>query len=273
MARDLRQSPAYAAYMRSLGWQAIKGAFIKPIPFLPFTLIKIQRPIRLPNLAVLKKFRPVYISYEPQVGSKPPKSFKPSTPLLPSKTIRLNLTLGLTRLLAGMHPKTRYNLKKHRMPVTVFRGDKVSDKILKQFFQIYRNNSRRQHFWGVNFSQLKSLVTCFGKNAYLFFCHEGGLLILVYDKVAYYSHNAATLEGRKQFAPTILTWEAIKLSKKLKCHRFDFEGITDERFRLTRKWAGFTRFKQGFGGKEISYPGAFARLGFPLASSENDTRS
>ena len=263
MARDLRQSPAYAAYMRSLGWQVVKGAFIKPIPFLPFTLIKIQRPLRLPNLAVLKKFRPVYISYEPLPGAKPPKGFKPTTPLLPSKTILLNLTLHLSRLLAGMHPKTRYNLKKHRLPVTVFRGDNVSDKVLRQFFQIYRNNSRRQHFWGVNFTQLKSLIRCFGKNSHLVICREGGLLVLIHDRTAYYSHNAATIEGRQQFAPTILTWEAIKLAKKLHCQTFDFEGITDERFPLTKKWAGFTRFKQGFGGKTVQYPGAFAKWLLP----------
>ena len=263
MARDLRQSPGYAAYMRSLGWQVTDGVFIKPIPFLPFTLIKIQRPSRLPKLSALKKFRPVYISIEPQLGAKPPKGFKPTTPLLPSKTVRLNLTLRLPRLLAGMHPKTRYNLKKHQLPVKIFRGDKVSASVLESFFQIYRHNSRRQHFWGVNFTQLKSFVACFGKNAYLVVCREGGLLTLVYDKIAYYSHNAATIKGRQQFAPTILTWKAIKLSKKLKCHTFDFEGVTDERFPLTNKWAGFTRFKRSFGGKTVQYPGAFAQWLLP----------
>src|SRR3990172_9504642 len=111
MARDLRQSPAYQAYMRSLGWQTAHGALIKPIPFLPFSLIKIQRPPRLPKLSVLKKFRPVYISYEPKLGGKPPKNFRRTTPFLPSKTIWLNLNQTLPRLLAAMHPKTRYNIK------------------------------------------------------------------------------------------------------------------------------------------------------------------
>jgi len=263
MARDLRQSPAYAVYMRSLSWQVVEGAFIKSIPFLPFTLIKIQRPLQLPNLAVLKKFRPFYISYEPLPGAKPPKGFKPATPLLPSKTIRLNLTLRLPRLLAGMHPKTRYNLKKHRLLVKIYRGDKVPASVLESFFKIYRQNSQRQRFWGVNITQLKSLVTSFGKNAYLVVCREGGLLTLVYDKVAYYSHNAATIKGRQQFAPTILTWEAIKLAKKLGCQTFDFEGITDERFPLTKKWLGFTRFKRSFGGKTVQYPGAFAQWLLP----------
>lgn len=261
MARDLRQSPSYHAYMRSLGWQTFKNTFIKPIPLLPFSLIKIQRPEKPVKLAALKKFRPIYIVYEPALKAKLPKGFRPTTPLLPSKTIRLNLSQRLPSLLAGMHPKTRYNLKKHRLPIKVWHGDKIPTRELKVFFEVYRHNSQRQHFWGVNFNQLKSLVNNFGKNAYLLMAGKnlGGLLILIYDKVAYYSHNAANLEGRQRFAPTILTWEAIKLAKKLNCHTFDFEGITDERFPLTKKWAGFTRFKHSFGGKIVQYPGAFSK--------------
>jgi lipid II:glycine glycyltransferase (peptidoglycan interpeptide bridge formation enzyme) len=66
------------------------------------------------------------------------------------------------------------------------------------------------------------------------------------------------------FAPTLLTWEAIKLAKKLNCARFDFEGITDERWPLTRKWAGFTRFKKSFGGQAVTYPGNFIRWQLPF---------
>lgn len=269
MASDLRQSPAYQAYMRSLGWQAANGAFIKKLPLLPFSLIKIQRPEKPVKLTALKKFRPIYVIYEPLPGADRPLAkagFKSTTPLLPSKTVRLNLSQSLPRLLAEMHPKTRYNIKKHRLPIKVWRGDKIPAIKLKAFFEIYRQNSQRQHFWGLNFNQLKSLIKCFGENAYLAIARRptgsdpvGGLLILIHDCVAYYSHNAATLEGRQRFAPTILTWKAIKLAKKLNCHTFDFEGITDERFPLTKKWAGFTRFKRGFGGKTVQYPGAFAK--------------
>lgn len=268
MARDLRQTPAYAAYMRSLGWLTTHGVFIKPLPLLPFTLVKIQRPQRLPNLAALKKFRPVFISYEPLLGSPIPKGFRPTTPLLPSKTILLDLRKSLPQLMKEMHPKTRYNIRKFansNFQFSIIRGDQIGQQDLKDFFEIYRTNSRRQHFWGINFTQLKSLIDCFGKDAYLLIAGKnlGGLLILVYDKIAYYSHNAAGIEGRRRFTPTILTWEAIKLAKKLKCRTFDFEGITDERFPLTKKWTGFSRFKKSFGGKGVKYPGAFSKWIFP----------
>lgn len=263
MASDLRQAPAYAAYMKSLGWQVSEGAFIKKLPLLPFSIIKIQRASRLPNLAALKKFRPVYLAYEPPLNAKPPNGLKPTTPLLPSKTIVLNLTKSLTQLLAGMHPKTRYNIKKHRLSIKVWRGDKIPSQIIKAFFEIYRQNSQRLHFWGINLNQLNSLIKFFGKNSYLISCQEGGLLIMIYDRVAYYSHNAATIKGRHLFTPTLITWEAIKLSKKLGCKAFDFEGVTDERFPITHKWLGFTRFKKSFGGKEVTYPGNFVKWMWP----------
>jgi lipid II:glycine glycyltransferase (peptidoglycan interpeptide bridge formation enzyme) len=60
--------------------------------------------------------------------------------------------------------------------------------------------------------------------------------------------------------PTLLTWEAIKLAKKLGDRRFDFEGIADERFPVTNKWLGFSRFKKSFGGNKIEYIGSFSKF-------------
>jgi hypothetical protein len=107
--QDLRQSPQYGQYMQNLGWRVELGCFIKKLPLLPFSLIKVQRPDSPPNLKALKKFRPVFISYEPLVGAKPSAGFKPATPMLPSKTIWLDLTKNLSQLLDKMHPKARKN--------------------------------------------------------------------------------------------------------------------------------------------------------------------
>ena len=82
-----------------------------------------------------------------------------------------------------------------------------------------------------------------------------GILLLFYDNTAYYWMAASSEEGKKLFAPTLLVWEALKLAKKKGCKVFDFEGIYDERFHnATKKWQGFTKFKEGFGGREIIFP-------------------
>jgi hypothetical protein len=42
---------------------------------------------------------------------------------------------------------------------------------------------------------------------------------------------------------------------------FDFEGIFDERYpKSNRDWLGFSKFKSGFGGKEIYFPPPFKIL-------------
>ena len=85
-----------------------------------------------------------------------------------------------------------------------------------------------------------------------------GVLLLFWQKRAYYWLASATDKGKKLFAPTLLVWEELKFSKKKGCTVVDFEVVFDQRFpKATKSWQGFTRFKEGFGGKEIEYPGPF----------------
>jgi lipid II:glycine glycyltransferase (peptidoglycan interpeptide bridge formation enzyme) len=74
-------------------------------------------------------------------------------------------------------------------------------------------------------------------------------------------YAASSLEGKKYFAPTLVAWNAIMSSKKEGKKIFDFEGIYDERFPLN-SWKGFSRFKNGFGGNVVSYPGCLSKTIF-----------
>ena len=247
--------------MRAIGWQVDKGMFIKKLPLVPWSFIKIQRQKQPIDLAATGKYKAMQIKIEPAwddktdyqtLGFKPDKS-----PMLPTKTIWLDLTKSEAQLLKEMHYKTRYNVRKYEIRNSKFeiiRGDKINELQIRKFYAIYRENCRKQKFWGLNFNQLKSLFGCFGEKAWLLTTNEGGLIILIYDKTAYYSHNASNQAGRDKFIPTLLTWEAIKLAKKLDCSRFDFEGIDEGR------WPGFTRFKKSFGGIEVEYRGSFSKF-------------
>ncbi|MFH0942760.1 MAG: peptidoglycan bridge formation glycyltransferase FemA/FemB family protein [Candidatus Beckwithbacteria bacterium] len=247
---DLRQAKEYELWMKSLGWLVDEGAFIKKL--LGISFIKIQRQKKIDDLDLLvKKYRAVLVKIEPAIddnfnygrwGFKEDK-----TPMLPTKTIWLDLTKSENQLLKEMHYKTRYNLRKYSGKVKMIRGDKVSDKQLKDFFKIYRQNCKKQKFWGLNFKQLKSLLKSFGGKAWLLMAEGGGLIVLIHNQVAYYSHNASSQEGRKKMVPSRLAWKAIRLAKKLKCRLFDFDGIDD------KLWPGFTRFKKSFGGREVEY--------------------
>lgn len=109
---------------------------------------------------------------------------------------------------------------------------------------------------------LKPLWQCFAPNnisILLAFLQEqkyvAGILMLFWKNTAYYWMAASTKQGDKNYAPSLLVWQALKLAKKKGCNIFDFEGIYDERFpSVNKNWLGFTKFKNGFGGKEIYYP-------------------
>jgi lipid II:glycine glycyltransferase (peptidoglycan interpeptide bridge formation enzyme) len=51
--------------------------------------------------------------------------------------------------------------------------------------------------------------------------------------------------------PHLLQWEEIRLVKKQGYRFYDFWGIDE------KKWPGVTRFKMGFGGETVTYPGTF----------------
>lgn len=274
---DLRQSAEYGKFMKSMRWRVKEGMFIKKLGLLPCSFIKYQRPSWPIDFKKIEKItrehRAIGIKIEPNIlkDKKIEKVFekygykKDKSPMLPTKTVWLDLKKSEKQLLKEMHYKTRYNIRKAReLRVEAIRGDKVDEKQLKEFYEVYKRSAKRQRFWGLGFKQLKSLLKCFGEKGYLLIAKDkqllGGLMMLVHDRVAYYSHNAATDQGRKKFGPTALVWQAIKLAKKLNCERFDFEGITDERLPVTKKWQGFSRFKKSFGGNVIEYMGGFSKI-------------
>ena len=83
----------------------------------------------------------------------------------------------------------------------------------------------------------------------------GGILLVFWEKTAYYWIAGATKQGKKLFAPTLLVWEALKTAKRHRMKQFDFVGVWDERTAdQHHDWLGFTKFKEGFGGKTFYYP-------------------
>ncbi len=268
---DLRQSHQWASYLKSIGWkiEKINNTFIylKKIPLLGW-FIKIQRPEKL-NLDIISfvenKYHPFQLSVEPsnnhQIKLSRKLHFKLSnSPSLPTKTLQIDLTKSSSKILKQMSPKTRYNIRlSQKRNIKVFHS-----KNIKEFANFWRNNFERKRFHFM--SQQKNIIAiyyAFDKNAHILFAKKNKtfiavLLILIHDKTTYYMYAAANNKGRKNFAPTLLTWEAILLAKKKGCKVFDFDGIYDERFPIT-SWQGFTKFKEGFGGYEVKYPGCYIK--------------
>jgi lipid II:glycine glycyltransferase (peptidoglycan interpeptide bridge formation enzyme) len=275
---DLRQTENYSKYIKAIGWKVEKRGgvyyFIRKIPFIG-SVIKIQRPeeIRYKDIKLLgERYRALQIIIEPKDTNQELRirnyGFKLSkSPYLPTKTLQIDLTHSVNKLLKDMHSKTRYNIRKaKRNNVQILKSNEI--EIFANFWQERALKER-----GMLLSQknlIKSIYKSFGENVQLYLAKLdnnilAGLLVLEADKTSYYMYAGSNTLGKKLFAPTLITWEAILEAKKRGMRVFDFDGIYDERFPINT-WKGFTRFKKGFGGREVQYPGTFVKNILPFLS-------
>jgi lipid II:glycine glycyltransferase (peptidoglycan interpeptide bridge formation enzyme) len=290
---DFRQTSQYGKYLEAIGWVVEKIdstlVFIRKIPLTPFSIIKIQRANKLPDLKkvqnLARKYRSFSVSIEPSVfpglaesrlrsrtraGSLQSSVFRlkknnyrlSKSPYLPTKTIHLDLTQPKKKLFAQMKKDVRYSLKKINRPdYNILVYNNKTEQEIKNFYQAWKKTAGWQMLIP-SFKNIRALKKCFGQNA-LFLASKSseiiaGTIILMADQAAYYYYAFTSKKGRKLLAQYGLVWEAIKLAKKRGCQVFDFEGIYDPRFPV-KSWLGFSHFKKSFGGKEIDYPGCFKR--------------
>lgn len=295
--QDIHQSALYGQFMRRIGWavETIDGVniFIKPFPLVGAT-IKIQRTDKVPNIDKLqllaKKYHTRFISFEPSLDYKlRTTNYELSkSPYLPTKTVHIDLTASAETILKRFSEAKRRAVRRaQKEQVAVEIGNNID-----AFIQL---KSRSAGFMGfLTTTTLKPLFTTFTPTnqttvllAYLRHSERSeesltnarisnklrdpslalrmtennpvaGILLLWHNHISYYWIAAATITGKKAFAPTLLVWEALKFAKKNGCTLFDFEGIYDERYpNLNKNWLGFTKFKQGFGGKETYFPQPF----------------
>jgi len=313
---EIRQSREWGVFLESLGWRSeyIKTSQIEVAvrikPLLGITsALKIQRPeiineevlenirkIAKKNRAFLTKIEPFEDVFVGSRGTCPPTGaitplqkfgfHKDSWPMLPPKTVVIDLMPSEEEILAKFSKDGRYCLRraqKSGLFVSVGVASTLRDRPagearlapteLDQFYGLFEETSKRGHFYAPSLKELTAKINAFGDKALLFIASAStvgarcivplpiaGALVLIHDHTAVYLHAASSSEGQKLEAPYLLIWEIIKKAKLLGCTSLDLEGIYDERFPgLTKKWQGFTVFKRKFGGEEISYPGAYSR--------------
>ncbi len=273
---EIQQSSVYADYIRSLGWivEKIDGTyiFIKPFPIIG-GVAKIQRSSLLPHrtrlLRILKKYRVRTLAIEPDSGvrqrdfSRWCRSISHSLrlnrdPFIPTKTIRVDLRAPEDALFQNMtEAKRRAVRRAEKNHIT------VKHSVDSQTF--FRLKNRSAGFLGfITTRGMDKLWDALPeKNKLILLAYTStnqttpiaGIFLIFWKRLAYYWIAGATPEGKKLFAPTLLVWEALKVSKKRRCTSLDFLGVWDERKpHEHNEWKGFTKFKEGFGGTALYYP-------------------
>ncbi len=170
----------------------------------------------------------------------------------PSKTLVLDLTDSEEELMSAMHPKTRYNIRlTERKGVTVREADSNE---FDGFWRLMQETKNRDGFrlHGEAYYR-KMLEIPFVK---LFVAEYessiiAGNILSFFGNSATYVHGASSSRNRNIMAPYALQWKTITEAKKHNLSHYDFNGIDEG------KWPGVTRFKKGYGGVEINFPGTF----------------
>lgn len=291
---DIRQSPQFARFMHDIGWQVEKienkFVYLRKFPFLGF-FVKIPRikpPFPFSGIANLAKTKKIFqLKIAPFIisGDRKYRSYQKQfidngykiehSPFNPTTDIYIDLTQNQDKIFNNFISSKRRAVRR-----AIKNGIIVKESNdLESFIQI-----RKKQYFPVGFlipSEMKTLwKTFYPDNASLLLAYQAnnetfqnkaraenwngkavaGILLLFYNKVAYYWYASSLKEGKKLFAPTLLVWEALKLSKKRGCKTFVFEGIYDERFpRAAQSWKGFTKFKEGFGGREVIFMENFCK--------------
>ncbi len=280
---ELQQSPLFAEFTRRLHWNVLTidgtNVFIKNFPFVG-TMAKIQRPHSLPPLnkliPLLKSHhvRTIVAEAQPNQSSAEFKAWTQqlrkdfsltSSPYLPTKTILVNLDPPLNEIFNSFTPAKRRAVRRAtKYGVKIRESHDISELI-----RIKNKSAGPFGFvttygiakiWPVFAPRHAAILLATAPSRHIFrrtINDEivGGVLMLFWENTAYYWIAGATKKGKHVFAPTLLAWECMKLAKLRGAQWFDFVGVWDERLaKEFDSWKGFTKFKEGFGGLERTYP-------------------
>ena len=196
----------------------------------------------------------------------------------PRHTLFIDLKKSEEELLVGMHHKTRYNIRlAERKGVAVRFSREETD--IESFLRLSREVSARAAFHFHPDDYYRALMRVLGRNGPLDWRaaraemalaeYEGEVLavhlLVSFGNTVTYVHGASSLRKRNLMSPHLLQWESIKRAKKHGFANYDLFGVAPPSAKVKERegtdvshpWAGITRFKEGFGGRRVSYPGTY----------------
>lgn len=279
---DIRQSPSWAKYMESIGWNVVKidstYVYIKKIKYLNRSMIKIQhaKKINFKDIEkITKKYNPLFIVMEPHVfGFKEydylKNGFKKSKlRFAPSSTIKIDLKKNSKEVFKSFSENARRNIKKaqgNNLEIKII--DLKKDKDFNSFdnyFSLLQELTKKKGFFAPGREESFKKMKAFKDNSVLFFAYENNNPIAVvwfgyFDNVITYMQTGINERGYKLLANYLLVWEGILWAQKKRFKIFDFESIYDSRNpHENKKWLGFSEFKKRFHGEIVEYPSSYSK--------------
>ncbi|MEK7606744.1 MAG: peptidoglycan bridge formation glycyltransferase FemA/FemB family protein [Patescibacteria group bacterium] len=230
-------------------WSMEDGEFLKAI-----------QKVASKEGAVFLRFEPVEVSsIRHQVSAE-----KASQPIQPKETLIADMSAEDDARLAAMHEKTRYNIrlalkKGIRCEVSGVSGER-QERNFSEFWALLQETAKRDKFHTHPRAYYEKMMGVLDGGGAMSVClwiarHDGkaiaGALVGYFGDTTTYLHGASSHEYRNLMAPYALHWEIMRDARAAGFKKYDFWGIDE------KKWPGVTRFKKGFGGEVVEYPGAF----------------
>lgn len=225
----------------------------------------------LERLLTIGLSRSLFWRFEPLVElGRPeglfPMSFRRNLPANPASTIVLDLMPPQDDLLAALHQKTRYNIRvAERHGVTTRCATHPDDVVT--FLDLMDETAARDGFTSHDRGYLKATYEAMereGMARIRLAEREGKVLVanmeVVWNDTVSYLHGASSSEARNVMAPFALHWDAITHAKRDGCRWYDFWGanpLSKAAFGYKPSWEGITRFKRGWGGRQVDLYGTW----------------
>lgn len=203
--------------------------------------------------------RQIFLRVESHGSTLPTYAHK-TIDINPAHTLVTDVSISEDELLAGMHPKTRYNIRLARkLDVSVKLNQNDFESVWPLFQATSSRGTFRLHSKAYYLQMLDSLHGD-GCRAFLATAsHEGNVLaanIMVdFGDTRTYMHGASASVHRQLMAPSLLHWELLREAKIRGLCFYDWWGVAPADASIDHPWSGISRFKRGFGGIEYTSPG------------------
>lgn len=232
---------------------------------------------------VCKRHRALYLIVEPDRSlptansAEIPEFGAGPTHIQPARTVKVPM-LADEALLAQMHQKTRYSVRlAERKGVVIDRHEGFAEQALRIFYQLLSETSDRNEFGIHTYNYYRSFLTAFGRDSLLLIASvesqpAAALIAASFGDEAIYMYGGSSSQHRAFGAAFNLQFEAMKWARERGKTWYDLWGIpssnpapdaeNSDKVPATKgdDWRGLYRFKTGFGGQIIEYPGTLERV-------------
>ncbi len=200
-----------------------------------------------------------FVRFEP-VAAGAPTGARKVVDLQPADTLIMDLAQPADVRLAAMHHKTRYNLRlAERKGVEIAMAGSLDD-VWFLFEQTAKRGGFSLHAKPYYAAMLETLAEGPCRAFLAMALHEGkpvaANIMVDHAGTRTYLHGASGDASRELMAPYLLHWRLLEDAAARGMTAYDWWGVAPDGAE-NHPWAGVTRFKLGFGGERVSYPGTY----------------